>query len=94
MPNNHENGADEIAAQMAEYAGTEVTTAENPEKQDSDPSIFDAMTSPEQTVTRALLAKRDEATLKHLSELLGIDLEEYADRILGNKAATNEAEEQ
>ena len=59
-----------------------------------DPSIFDAMTSPEQTVTRALLAKRDEATLKHLSELLGIDLEEYADRILGNEAATNEAEEQ
>ena len=86
--------ADEIAAQMAEYAGTEVTTAENPEKQDSDPSIFDAMTSPEQTVTRALLAKRDEATLKHLSELLGIDLEEYADRILGNETATNEAEEQ
>ena len=83
-----------IEITTAEITTAEVTTAENPEKQDNDPSIFDAMTSPEQTVTRALLAKRDEATLKHLSELLGIDLEEYADRILGNEAATNEAEEQ
>ena len=46
-------------------------------------------------MAKALLAKRDEATLRRLSELLGIELEDYAERILnGNESQNNNETEE
>ena len=84
--------AAEIATQLAERAGTEIAE-DNPADNPEDQGIFGAMTAPEKTVAKALLVKRDEATLRHLSELLGIELEDYAARILNESQNNNETEE-
>lgn len=81
--------AEEIAVQMAEYAGIEPPEATDDANEQSKSSILDAMTQPEKTVALALLAKRDEATLRHLSDLLGINLDDYAARILGEEKSQN-----
>lgn len=73
----------DIATELAERAGTGIAE-ETPAGSSENETILDAMTAPEKTVAKALLAKRDEATLRHLSELLGIELEDYAERILNN----------
>ncbi|MEE0888155.1 MAG: hypothetical protein U0L97_02990, partial [Candidatus Saccharimonadaceae bacterium] len=84
--------AAEIAAQLAERAGTKVAE-DNPADNPEDQGIFGAMTAPEKTVAKALLTKRDEATLRHLSELLGIELEDYVARILNESQNNIETEE-
>ena len=43
------------------------------------------MTDAEMLIAQALLIKHDEATLRDLSEQIGIDLEEYADQIINGK---------
>ena len=68
---------------MAGYAGIEVST---PDEKIPENSIFIGMDESERTVARALLEKRDEATLEHLSNLLGINLESYAASILAPEA--------
>lgn len=70
--------ADEIANKMAEYAEIEV----KPDDVVPQDSIFANMNEQSRTVAKALLEKRDEATLRHLSDLLGIGLDDLVERIM------------
>ena len=80
--------APQIAQELATKAGIEIpeqsdeTEATAPEETGT---IFDQMTDAEMLIAQALLIKHDEATLRDLSEQIGIDLEEYADQIINGK---------
>ena len=80
--------APQIAQELATKAGIEIPEQSN-ETEATAPretgTIFDQMTDTEMLIAQALLIKHDEATLRDLSEQIGIDLEEYADQIIHGK---------
>ncbi|MBO4854983.1 hypothetical protein J5500_01085 [Candidatus Saccharibacteria bacterium] len=86
--------APQIAAEMAELAGIDVYAAQQPSEEPGEGSgtIFDQMTDAEMLLAQALLVKHDEATLRDLSEKIGIDLEEYAELILRGTPTDDNAE--
>ena len=86
--------APQIAAEMAELAGIDVYAAQQPSEEPGEGSgtIFDQMTDAEMLLAQALLVKHDEATLRDLSEKIGIGLEEYAELILRGTPTDDNAE--